>query len=396
MQISTSLLFKAVHRYNLIYNTCWEDPRLDREALQLKGDSSVAMITSAGCNALDYVLAGAGRIDAVDLNPKQNALLELKLAAARELSYDEFFEWFGKGRFHSAEKTYSLRLRKNLSESGRNVWDSQIKYFEGKGWRPSFYFRGTSGFFARLVNFYLDNIADARGSIEALLSAPDLATQQAVYFKELKPVFWTRFIRWFVNRDASLALVGVPAAQRQQVEKYCEGGMAGFVEGCLDAVFGKIPFWENYFWRVYLTGEYSSTCCPEYLKKDGFEKIRDGLWERIHVHTMSMTEYLNSSREPVSHFVLLDHMDWLNAKHRPLLEEEWQAIFNRARPSARVIWRSGGKKVDFVDTIKIQRNGKEILVGDALSYDYKKAEALHELDRVHTYGSFYIADLCAA
>ena len=39
------------------------------------------MITSAGCNALDYVLNSPERIDCVDLNPHQTALIDLKLAA---------------------------------------------------------------------------------------------------------------------------------------------------------------------------------------------------------------------------------------------------------------------------------------------------------------------------
>ena len=49
-------LFRRVHGNTLIYNTCWEDPRLDREMLGLDRHSRVVMITSAGCNALDYLL----------------------------------------------------------------------------------------------------------------------------------------------------------------------------------------------------------------------------------------------------------------------------------------------------------------------------------------------------
>src|SRR5262249_12381767 len=50
-------IFKAAHRRHLIYNTCWEDPRLDRVALDLGPADRVMVITSAGCNALDYLLA---------------------------------------------------------------------------------------------------------------------------------------------------------------------------------------------------------------------------------------------------------------------------------------------------------------------------------------------------
>src|SRR6202035_5395519 len=91
-------IFKAVHRRNLIYNTCWEDPALDRVALNLQADDRVLVITSAGCNALDYLLAGAGEVNAVDVNPIQNALLELKVAGLRALEYESFFDLFRRGR----------------------------------------------------------------------------------------------------------------------------------------------------------------------------------------------------------------------------------------------------------------------------------------------------------
>jgi hypothetical protein len=81
--------FNLIHRKNLVYNQCWEDPRLDRAALELSGDDRVLVITSAGCNALDYALAGAGHVHAVDMNFRQNALLELKQSAIRNLDYGD-------------------------------------------------------------------------------------------------------------------------------------------------------------------------------------------------------------------------------------------------------------------------------------------------------------------
>ena len=57
----SSKLFKLVHGNNLVYNACWEDPRLDKEALNLTPNDSVLVITSAGCNALSYALEGVRR-----------------------------------------------------------------------------------------------------------------------------------------------------------------------------------------------------------------------------------------------------------------------------------------------------------------------------------------------
>lgn len=94
---TTETLFNYVHGNYLVYNTCWEDPRLDREVLDLSAEDELVLITSAGCNALDYALDGPRRIHAVDMNFRQNALLELKLAGIRNLEHDEFFAVFGDG-----------------------------------------------------------------------------------------------------------------------------------------------------------------------------------------------------------------------------------------------------------------------------------------------------------
>ena len=93
-------IFHNIHNRNLVYNTCWEDPRCDRELLELDANSQVVMITSAGCNALDYLLDEPASIHCIDMNPRQNHLLELKLAGIRSLSFETFFDLFGRGRAH--------------------------------------------------------------------------------------------------------------------------------------------------------------------------------------------------------------------------------------------------------------------------------------------------------
>ena len=62
-------IFDAIYSRSLVYNTCWEDPAVDRKALALGPDDTVLVITSAGCNALDYALEAPKRIHAVDANP---------------------------------------------------------------------------------------------------------------------------------------------------------------------------------------------------------------------------------------------------------------------------------------------------------------------------------------
>ena len=88
-------------------------------------------------------------------------------------------------------------------------------------------------------------------------------------------------------------------------------------------------------------------------------------------------------------------MDWLSDHFFPLLESEWQAILNRAAPGARVLWRSGGLRTEFIDRVEVMHDGKQKRLPELLTYHSDMSDRLHELDRVHTYGSFYIADLAS-
>src|SRR5208283_1945969 len=162
-------VFKLVHGHNLVYNTCWEDPRLDHQALKLTADDTILVITSAGCNALDYVLAGPKQVVAVDLNPRQNALLELKLSGIRNLEFEDFFAMFGRGRLARAERVYVDKLRPSLSDGARCYWDRWITLFEQGNRRP-FYYRGTSGAFALLVNFYISHVVRLRPWVNDVLA----------------------------------------------------------------------------------------------------------------------------------------------------------------------------------------------------------------------------------
>ncbi len=117
MSLATALntkIFNHVHGNNLVYNICWEDPRIDHQMLNLGPDDNVLVITSAGCNALDYILKGCKHVYAVDMNYRQNAVLELKKAAAKLLNYEDYWQLLGEGWHPDAEKIYKEVLREAM------------------------------------------------------------------------------------------------------------------------------------------------------------------------------------------------------------------------------------------------------------------------------------------
>lgn len=384
--------FSQVHGRNLVYNTCWEDPRCDRAALQLGPDHEILVITSAGCNVLDYLLDGPARIHAIDMNPRQNALLQLKLSGLRNLDYDDFFRMFGEGRLDDVKSVYTRQLRHNLPDRSRAFWDRKIDFFTPDRFHQTFYHHGTTGLFARLANIYL-RFRKARDAIEGLYEIESAEKREAYYNEHIRNLIWTDLIRRVLGYDATLSLLGVPRAQRQQIEqKY--GSIVQFMEDALASVFVDVPPKENYFWWLYFFGFYTPECCPEYLREENFETLRERAG-CVSTYDGSILDYLQAHEVHIDRFVLLDHMDWLATYGKPILAAEWQAIVDRAAPGARILWRSASPEVDFVDPIEVDIQGARRPLGQVLRYDKGLAAELHQVDRVRTYGSFYIADVAA-
>ncbi len=385
-------VFALAHGKNLVYNACWEDPRLDREVMELGPDDDVVLITSAGCNALDYALDGPRSIHSVDMNYRQNALLELKIVGIRQLAFEEFFSLFGDGGHPDFPRWYAQRLRSGLSVPSQNYWDSHQHYFSRRRPEASFYHHGTTGLFARLMMKYF-KFARVHADALSLFSATSLEQQRAIYFGQVKDRLWNPALKRALRTDVLLSMLGVPKAQRDYLEKTTSQTVADFMEASIEAVFTQLPTADNYFWRVYLFGRYSPTCCPGYLVRENFERLKSGLVDRIQVHTGDLTTVVRQLPGTLSRFVLLDHMDWLSHEFPQALADEWQALIDKARPGSRFLWRSGGFHVDYVDPIRVQRGGQTVQIRDLLRYDYAKASDCHRRDRVHTYGSFYIAHL---
>jgi S-adenosylmethionine-diacylglycerol 3-amino-3-carboxypropyl transferase len=385
-------IFHAVHRRHLIYNTSWEDPALDRVALDLRPDDRVLVITSAGCNALDYLLAGAGAVNAVDVNPIQNSLLELKVAAVRALDHADFFDLFGRGHSRDAGQLYQDKLRPQLSPFARHYWDRNIRFFQGDGWRSSFYYRGSSGLLARLALANVHLLHRLRHPLQELLDADNIQEQCDIYYRHIQRRIWSPWLRWLLNRGVTLSLVGVPWPQRRQIQTQYHGGVPQFVRDAVEAVVTRLPFRDNYFWRVYLCGHYTPACCPEYLKAANFARLKSSV-DRLTIHTATVTEYLRKTEPGVSKFVLLDHMDWMDCYEPQGLADEWTAILGAARPGARAIYRSAGLRVTFLDQLRVRHRGREAALGNLLRHHRDWSARLHAQDRVHTYGSFHIADL---
>jgi S-adenosylmethionine-diacylglycerol 3-amino-3-carboxypropyl transferase len=375
--------FSRVHRSTLIYNTCWEDPRLDREALAFSRDSRIVMITSAGCNALDYLLDDPAEIHAVDLNPRQNALLELKIALFASGDRRSLWSLLGEGS-HPVAREMLESVMPSMPAYAQTYWRKHAGYFDPESLRGSFYFRGGSGFAAWLLRGAILRKSAKRAALVDALLASNTLDEQRERWARIEPLIWTGLTRWLVRQPSVMALLGVPRPQIKLILESDPGGLAGFVRDRLRHVMTELPLADNYFWRVYMTGRYTASCCPEYLRPERFATIADRVG-RVRARTMSLSEFLRRHPGRYSHFILLDHQDWLAAHDPASLAEEWELILRNSAPNAKVLLRSAGPDLSFIpEAIR-----SKLRWNDALT------KRLHTLDRVGTYASMHVGEVIA-
>jgi len=372
-------VFQKVHTSSLVYNTCWEDPRCDRELLQIEADSEIVMITSAGCNALDYLLDQPAAVHCIDMNPRQNALLELKRAFFLQASPAELRQTFGQGWHAGFTRLYREQLRLGLPYYAQQYWDKNLHYFNGKGVRKSFYHYGSSGTFAWLASQYMRSRRKLYQKIQRMFEADSLAEQRDHYY-EVEHRILNNMVEWMVNRHLTMCLVGVPRSQQELFMDKYERGALGFIQECLRKVFTELPLRDNYFWRLYLYGAYTEDCAPNYLLPQHFEPLKAQL-PKLHSHTTTISGFLKANPGAYSHYVLLDHQDWLSANNKPALEEEWRLILKNSRPGTRILLRSAAQQVDFFPGF----------VQEAVTFEQETTRHTHQLDRVGTYASVYLA-----
>lgn len=372
-------LLKILHGRNLVYNACWEDPRIDRQLLELKNDSRILMITSAGCNALDYLLDNPSKIVCVDINPRQNYLLELKIKMAALLEYEDFWLFFGMGA-HPRHREVLAHILPQLSEHSRQYWEKHQDWFNPVSRRGSFYFHGSFGtmawVFSKLVPFF---ISEYQTKLGAFLNSSTLDEQrQNIPIRVQAKMI--RLIGQIAGTRISLAMNGISSRQIRMIKKEFPGGLPSFITKIFNQVTLNLPVGDNYFWRVSLTGCYTHRCAPNYLKKENYPVVRSRS-KAIEIHHQSVTRYLqHNPSEKFTHFVLLDHLDWMTFGKSDALAEEWRLILQISAPGARIIFRSAGLTNRFLPGFVFER----------VKFFPELAAPLHSLDRVGSYGSLHL------
>nr|XP_018260370.1 betaine lipid synthase [Kwoniella dejecticola CBS 10117]OBR82528.1 betaine lipid synthase [Kwoniella dejecticola CBS 10117] len=293
-----------------IYGWTWEDPAVDVKKLNINKDDHILAITSAGDNVLHYALAASpARIHAVDMNPCQGHILELKLAAIQALDYNDFWLMFGEGRHPEFKKLLTTKLSPYLSSHAYAYWLAHNTQFS-----RNFYFRGYSGWALRLaqIAFFLSGVSK---DVKKICKANTIAEQDAIWKKKIRPVFLGKWmVKLFLgNPMFNWHALGVP---QNQMNCFLQDGT---VEDYIKATLDPIPKLttlkdDNYFFLLCLNGRYTRSSCPSFLKPEGFRALKNGkATNSIKSHTDTILNVLRGLPDgSLTKIIVMDSMDWFD------------------------------------------------------------------------------------
>lgn len=353
----------------IVFNMSWEDPEMDRRAFNLTDQDTVISITSAGCNPLNFLCQSPKRLISIDLNPAQNAILELKLAAIATLDHDRFFDIFAARRPAAAAEAYRTHLRPHISRRSQEFWDRNL-------WmaRRGLYNFGKMGVAVRLVRFILPLIGISRARSEEFFELRSLEDQKTWYDRYVAPKLWGPVTRKLCESRLFMSLCGVHPRQLKLVDG--RHGIYDFVHERIEYALTKIPIYDNYFLSVTVTGKFRGLRVPPYLLPENFETLRRNLGRVLVVNGL-LGPYLDSLPPgSINKFNLLDIMDWMDDA---AIQGMWKSILRAAAPGATMIYRSGSYRFEPPEWAR-----KQLIPNPDL------ARELFATDRSATYGSFYI------
>lgn len=374
-----NFLFKYFVKDQIIFNSSWEDPAIDRKLLDLNPESDIITITSAGDNVLDYLLDSPNSITSVDLNPSQNALAELKLATIKNTNYKTLFDLFGFGRYNHFDLLLN-KLKLQLSPTTYNFWEEKKHYFTSK---LPFYHYGTSGIVARGFYYHLKYNKKLRDKVTEMVNC-NLLEEQYLLHLELEKILFDNFVaKFLLGNKFTLSFLGIPDSQAKLVDVRNDyHNMYDFIVGSLRTVFKEFPLSQNYFWYLYIKGQYSKETCPNYLKEENFELLKSNAHKVNIVTDTFFNQLVNSHDNSYSHIILLDHFDWF-WEDKAMQLKVWEEIKRVAKPKAKILFRSAASNRDYL--IPEIQNG--------INYRDDLTSGFTNRGRVGTYGSVNFGEI---
>lgn len=309
----------------LYYAQVHEDPLVEAAALAPAFPGTIAVVSSGGCTALSLRALGARDVIAIDLNPVQNHLVELKAAAMAALEPAARTEFLGGWPGPARRRLATYReLCDQLSTPARAYWATRQSSI-GRGVLVA----GVSEQFMRGVVKLMRVLVHPRSRVDRLLACRTLDAQRALYWREWNSVRWRLLFSLLLGRGS--------------LERQYESAMFANVKNRdfgahfharFEHTVTQLSVADNYFLHHALRERYPADgvgALPPYLE-------RSAGGGHLTLVDAAFGDFLRTQRAgSIAGFALSNICEWLDA---PGIDALFAEIVRTAAPGAIVCFRN--------------------------------------------------------
>ena len=307
------------------YSQCWEDPDVLIKALKINPTDSVFSVTSGGDNTIALLLCSPQKITSIDLNSAQNYLLELKLAAAKALSYDEYLSFLGVADSLNRSNLF-LRVKPYLTSEASLFWSNRYTAIE-KGVLNS----GRFEKFLNLFRKYLLPLVHSNKTVTQFINVSSLEEQRKFY----KNCWNTKKWRMYFRLATSSYILKYLARQRGMFKYTKMKIVSNDYLKRLDSNLYNIPITENFFLHYCLTGCFTKAL-PPYLQEKIYIFLRKNKILNLSIISSDILTHLKSL--PENSYTKFNLSDIFEALSDQEINPLWEEIIRVAKKGATIVY----------------------------------------------------------
>lgn len=352
-------------RFSFIrYASVWEDPDILCKALAPSTKQGrILSICSAGDNVLALLTLDPKEIVAVDLSAPQIACLEIRIAAFKELDYEDLCKFLGVQKSKNRVEIYRNRLKKHLSVGSQTFWEFNLSII-----RDGIIHGGKFERYLRLFGKWVLPLVQSCSTIDELLKEKSRLERVKFYeerwdhwrWRLLFKIFFSRFMMGRAGRDPSFF-------------NHVEGTVGERILARSKHALTECPTHQNPFLHYILKGNFSMDNLPRYLRLEHFNAIQS----RIHRITLVQ----GSATDIEGRFDAFNLSDIFEYMSQEEFATCYEKLMNQANPKARMAYWN----------MLVPRSCPQGCL-DRVSSLNELADSLHKEDQAWFYQKFVIEE----
>ncbi len=278
-------------------------------------------MTASGDRPLNLLMHDCKEIIAVDANPFQNALCELKKTALSNLDYDNYLAFIGAKENQHRLHTLKM-LEKDMNDSSIQWWRKHTNKINS-----GVLYQGTVEKFTQKASFCIRAFSNKK--THSLFSFSHLDEQREFVEKSWNSARWKKIFELVLHPLISRFLINDPGLYAYVDPKLTAGS---YIHHRLEHALSNFLSKESVLLSLLFQGKVFEEGFSPYLRPEGVAQIK-GRADRLSCHTGDVITYLEGS--PDESFDCFSFSDIASYMKKDHFHRMVYAMYRTAKPGAR-------------------------------------------------------------